>query len=95
MKRIENSEVLENMREFPKWVFENNFIKRSFKFKNFKQAFSFMTAVAFEAEGLNHHPNWDNVYNTVNVALQTHDVQGISSLDFDLAKRIDEIAVSF
>jgi 4a-hydroxytetrahydrobiopterin dehydratase len=51
-----------------------------------------MTSVALVAEAMNHHPDWSNVYNRVTIDLNTHDVGGISTLDFTLAKRIDEIA---
>lgn len=95
MERIEKQEIEKRLSEIPNWTFEDNFLRRSFRFDNFKEAFSFMTAVAFEAEHLNHHPNWDNVYNVVNIALQTHDVQGISNLDFDLAQRLNKLYIKF
>ena len=56
-----------------------------FKFSDFKQAFSFMTSVAMKAEQINHHPEWENVYNKVKITLTTHDIGGISKLDYDLA----------
>jgi 4a-hydroxytetrahydrobiopterin dehydratase len=60
-------------------------------FNNFVQAFSFMTAVALIAEKLDHHPNWKNVYNKVNIALTTHEADGLTTSDFQLAKEIDQI----
>ena len=77
------------------WSFENNAIKRDFKFKTFVEAFSFMTAVALEAEKLNHHPDWSNGYNRVNIALTTHSANGVTKLDFDLANTIDQIEKNF
>lgn len=72
---------------------ENNFLKASFKFKNFRAAFAFMTEVAFVAESINHHPNWSNVYNQVHIELTTHDANNaITELDFKLAKKIEKIA---
>ena len=65
-------------------------VKKNFKFKNFKQAFSFMTIVALKAEQMNHHPEWSNVYNSVTINLTTHDVDGLSDLDIILGKFIDE-----
>lgn len=73
------------------WSFDGNYITREFKFKTFVDAFSFMTAVALVAEKMDHHPDWSNVYNTVNIKLNTHDANGITKLDFDLADRIDMI----
>ena len=56
-----------------------------FKFADFKEAFSFMTSIAMKAEQINHHPEWENVYNKVTITLTTHDVGGISKLDYDMA----------
>ena len=73
------------------WSFEKNAIKRDFKFKTFIEAFSFMTAVALEAEKLNHHPDWSNSYGRVSIVLITHEADGLTQLDFDLANSIDRI----
>ena len=74
------------------WQETNNQLKRSFKFKNFVDAFAFMTKVAFAAEKLNHHPNWSNVYNQVDIVLTTHDAGStVTEKDWQLAKKIDEI----
>ncbi len=56
-----------------------------FKFVDFKQAFSFMTLIAMKAEQINHHPEWENIYNKVKITLTTHDVGGISELDYEMA----------
>ena len=56
-----------------------------FKFSDFKQAFSFMTSIALKAEQINHHPEWENVYNKVKITLTTHDKGGITELDYDMA----------
>lgn len=75
------------------WKEEDNQLKRSFKFKDFTQAFAFMTEVAFAAEAQQHHPNWSNVYNTVSFALNTHDAgDTVTEKDRKLAKAIDQIA---
>ena len=72
------------------WKEEHNTLTRTFKFKNFSQAFSFMTQVAIEAEKLNHHPNWSNEYNLVKINLSTHDAGNIiTKKDRQLAKAID------
>ena len=64
-------------------------------FKDFVEAFSFMTAVAIIAEKSDHHPNWQNTYNKVNIALSTHDADGLTNKDFLLAKGIDQIIKSY
>ncbi|RWF54362.1 MAG: 4a-hydroxytetrahydrobiopterin dehydratase [Mesorhizobium sp.] len=64
-------------------------IARSFTFRNFSEAFAFMIRVALAAEKMDHHPDWSNVYKTVNVTLNTHDAGGLTALDFELAKKMD------
>lgn len=74
------------------WIEENNTLKRSFTFKNFIEAWSFMTKVAMVAEKMNHHPEWSNVYNKVSITLTTHDEGNrITKKDRELAKKIDEL----
>ncbi len=67
-------------------------ITKTFTFRNFVEAFGFMTRAAIWAEKLNHHPEWFNVYKTVTVTLTTHDVDGLSDLDIKLAKKMDSLA---
>ena len=67
-------------------------ITRNFKFANFILAFGFMSKCALIAEKMDHHPEWFNVYNRVDVKLTTHDVSGLSELDFDLAHAMDKLA---
>jgi 4a-hydroxytetrahydrobiopterin dehydratase len=74
------------------WKEEDNKLKKTFKFGNFQEAFAFMTRVAFLAESQQHHPNWSNVYNTVEIELTTHDDGNtITDKDQKLAKAIDKI----
>lgn len=68
-------------------------IERTFKFKTFNEAFGFMARVALKAEQMNHHPEWFNVYNRVEVTLTTHECGGLSELDVKLAKFMDKVAV--
>ncbi|CAH1759693.1 12625_t:CDS:2 [Entrophospora sp. SA101] len=65
-------------------------IKKTFKFKDFNEAFGFMSRIALKAEKMNHHPEWFNVYNTVEITLTTHDCQGLSKNDIDFAKFKDD-----
>lgn len=67
-------------------------IHKTFQFKNFVEAFGFMTKTAIWAEKLNHHPEWSNVYKTVDVTLTTHDTGGLSELDGKLAAKMDQLA---
>ena len=66
-----------------------------FKFSDFNQAFSFMTSIAMKAEQINHHPEWENVYNKVIITLTTHDVGGVSKLDYDMALFADKSYKNF
>ncbi len=92
MTKLKEEEIQSNMNLIdPAWVLKGKFIHREVVLKNFIEAFSFMTAVALVAEKQGHHPNWKNVYNKVNIALNTHDADGLTSKDFDLAKAIDKI----
>ena len=67
-------------------------IRKIWKFKSFSEAWGFMSRAALVAEKLNHHPEWSNVYNVVDVTLTTHDVGGLSNLDVAFAKRLDKLA---
>ena len=80
--------------ELPGWALAagRDAIEKSFKFKTFNEAWGFMTRVALAAEKLNHHPEWFNVYNRVDIVLSTHDCGGLSALDVALAKRIEAYA---
>lgn len=67
-------------------------VQKTYVFANFIEAFGFMSRAALWAEKLNHHPEWSNVYRTVDVVLTTHDIDGLSALDVKLAQRMDELA---
>lgn len=74
------------------WKEENNQLKQSFEFKDFVEAFAFMTQVAFAAEKMGHHPNWTNVYNKVEISLFTHEAKNsVTEKDVKLSKAIDQI----
>ena len=73
------------------WTLKNNGIEKQFQFKNFSAALAFIVQVGMLAEKANHHPELFNVYNKVSIRLTTHDMGGVTSKDFDLAKAIDAI----
>lgn len=77
------------------WSINGKHIKRTFVFKDFVEAFSFMTSVAIISEKLNHHPNWENVYNKVTITLSTHDAGGLTDLDFKLALAVDTVFLKY
>ena len=84
--------IVESMlSEIPAWTLTDGKISREFQFKNFREAFAFMTQMAMISEQQNHHPEWSNVYNRVAVTLVTHDVGGLSQKDFDWAKKANKI----
>jgi 4a-hydroxytetrahydrobiopterin dehydratase len=91
---LEEREAL--LSELTDWTLANDrdAITRSFKFKSFNQAFGFMTRVAMQAEKLDHHPEWFNVYNRVDVTLTTHDCDGLSERDSKLARFMDKAVAS-
>ena len=93
--RLSDDEIVRRIAEIPSFRREGDKLLADFKFKNFADAFAFMTSVAFVAEKLDHHPEWSNVYNRVNVALTTHDSGGITELDFAFAARALELSRRF
>lgn len=75
------------------WTEQNNALYKKFEFKDFSETFAFMTRVAIEAEKMNHHPLWTNVYNSLEIWLNTHDAgDTITEKDYKLAKKIDSIS---
>lgn len=92
MKALSEKEVKEHLeKKLTNWSLKNNSINREFKFKNFVEAFGFMASVALEAEKLDHHPDWSNSYNKVDISLTNHEAKGITQVDFDLAATIDKL----
>ena len=77
--------------ELPAWQVVNGKLHRTIRFADFNAAFGFMTRVALVAESLGHHPEWSNVWNTVRIDLTTHDAGGLTELDLQLARRIDQL----
>lgn len=91
-QKLSEEEVATRLPDLQGWELIDGKLSKTFQFDSFVNAFGFMTSVALAAESLNHHPEWSNVYNRVTIALTTHDVGGISDLDFTLAQRIEDIA---
>ena len=87
-------EIVRRIGSLDGWVEIDGKLHREFRFDSFPTAFAFMTRVAFEAEAMNHHPDWLNSYTTVVIDLVSHDVGGISERDFKLAAAIDRAAVA-
>jgi 4a-hydroxytetrahydrobiopterin dehydratase len=77
--------------DLPDWSIEGEHLKRSFRFRDFSEAFAFMARVALLAEQQDHHPEWFNVWNRVDIALTTHDADGLSARDVTLARAIDAL----
>jgi 4a-hydroxytetrahydrobiopterin dehydratase len=90
--RLDTAEIGRRLERLPGWEIRDGKLHRDFTFSDFAEAFRFMTEVATEAEQLQHHPDWCNVYNRVSVDLSTHDVGGITALDFELAWRAQRVA---
>lgn len=91
MKALSQKEIDEKLKDFEGWNFEMDALHTVFEFEDFKEAFSAMTRIAFEAEKMNHHPEWTNVYNTLEIFLFTHDADGVTEKDFELARIIDDL----
>lgn len=89
-KKLSGSELDEIVKSMRGWELKDGKLHKSFKFSNFVEAFGFMTKIALEAEKINHHPEWSNVYNTVAINLSTHDADGITDYDIKLAKIIND-----
>lgn len=84
-----NDEIATRLAELDGWSHINSALHKRFEFEDFVAAFGWMSKVALHAEKMNHHPDWKNVYNSVDVALSTHDAGGITDLDFALAAKMD------
>ena len=93
-ERLMKEAVEQGLAALPGWnlAADGLSISRTFTFKNFSEAFAFMTRAALAAEKLDHHPDWSNVYKTVDVRLNTHDAGGLTELDFELARRMSRYA---
>ena len=93
IKKLDSDQRAELPRRLPEWrqASGRDAILRAFKFADFVEAFGFMTRVALLAEKMDHHPEWSNVYNRVEITLTTHDCDGLSARDVTLAEAIDRL----
>jgi 4a-hydroxytetrahydrobiopterin dehydratase len=91
MKKLSKEEINDHLESLEGWTYSDNAIHTSFEFENFKEAFTLMTRIAFEAEAQQHHPEWSNVYNELEISLSTHDAGGVTEKDFKLASTIEKI----
>jgi 4a-hydroxytetrahydrobiopterin dehydratase len=92
LRRLDDDEVAVAIAQLDGWQVVEGKLSREFVFADFVEAVGFMVRAAIWAEALNHHPEWSNVYKVVRVELQTHDVDGISPYDFELAAKMNELA---
>jgi 4a-hydroxytetrahydrobiopterin dehydratase len=90
-KPLASAKIQAALAALPGWAFKRDALAKVFQFQNFREAMGFMVRVAFEAEAMNHHPEWTNVYNRVAVRLNTHDAGGkVTAKDVELAGRIEK-----
>src|SRR5579859_481823 len=87
--KLTESEIAHELSKLPGWKVEGGRLEREYKFVDFIAAFGFMSSAALVAQQMDHHPDWSNVWNTVRVALRTHDVDGITALDVKLATHME------
>jgi 4a-hydroxytetrahydrobiopterin dehydratase len=92
MQKLTEAEIAEHMKSLPGWELGQGRILRTFRFKSFIEAFGWMSSVALVAEKMNHHPEWRNVWATVEVELTTHDAGGLTELDMKLASKMVELS---
>ena len=90
-KLLTDKELVNLCMEIPEWNLINSKLERTFNFPNFIEAFGFICKVAIIAETIGHHPNWSNSYSFVKIELTTHELDGLSYSDINLAKRINEV----
>lgn len=91
-QKLSDTDIQARLGSMPGWSVVDGKLHREYKFQDFVHAFGFMASAALVAESMNHHPEWFNVYSTVNVDLATHDAGGITELDFTLADKMEELA---
>jgi len=89
--KLDETTIEKKLVRLPEWEYVDNALQAVFEFENFKDCFSAMSRIAFECEAQNHHPEWTNVYNNLTIRLSTHDADGVTLKDFELANAIESI----
>lgn len=90
---LSESDIDDALEDLSGWTYEDDKIKKTYEFSDFREAISFIVRVSFEAEEMMHHPELENVYNTVSIALTTHDAGGkVTEMDIELASTIEDFA---
>ena len=90
---LDSAEIARALAALPGWTRDGEALAKTFKFGSFREAMSFMVRVSFEAEAMDHHPDWTNVYNRVEIRLNTHDAGGkVTAKDVELARKIQAIS---
>ena len=90
--KLGEAEIREALRELPDWRMEGGKLHRVYRFRDFVEAWGFMSAAALLIQQMDHHPEWSNVYHTVTVDLVTHDAGGVSARDLELARKLEALA---
>ncbi|MBC2840233.1 4a-hydroxytetrahydrobiopterin dehydratase [Robiginitalea sp. SC105] len=91
MEKLSDTTIQEKLKSLDGWEYQDNCLVTTFEFQNFREAFTVMTRIAFECEDQQHHPDWTNVYNQLEIRLSTHDAGGVTSKDFKLAGIIEKL----
>ena len=91
IQKLPPEDIEQRMSLLDGWSIRNGKLHKDYIFEDFVQAFGFMTSLALVAEGMGHHPEWFNVYNSVSIDLTTHDADGLSRLDFEFAAKADAL----
>lgn len=90
--RLSPEEIQRELASLPGWDHAGGRLEREYRFRDFVEAFAFMTAAALRVQEMDHHPEWSNVYGTVRVALVTHDAGGVTARDVELARKLEALA---
>lgn len=93
MRKLDSAEIQRALETLPAWTFEDGRLCRHYRFPSFTHAMAFLAGAATFVEKMNHHPDWSNVYNRVDVRLSTHDAGGVTQLDLDLASHMESLAL--
>ena len=91
MPPLNDHQIRDSLSGLPGWDFSESALKKSFKFRNFSEAWGFMSRIALLAEAMDHHPGWSNNYNRVDISLSTHDSGGVTEKDVSMAQKIEKL----